>query len=374
MSADSSEARRGLQRGKKKLAHLIELSEGRKSFLAQTHDYPDPDTIASALGLTWLMETLGRMDAQIGYGGAVGRAENRAMIRVLNIKLRKITPAEMAKFDLVALLDTQPDCSNHSLPDDLIPDIVVDHHFLREIKGPKPPFLDVGGGVGTTSTKVAELVRASGVEPPANVATALFYGLKSDTLDLSRVSTPADIESYLYLFERIDRKLLSEIEHPQLPLEWFRVFNKAIERGRIYGQFIVADLGDVYTPDLCAEVADRLLQIEGIRHALATGWYEGGLFLSLRTRSRRFNAGRILHGLVNEMDIGGGAGGHRQMAGARLPADMRSERARRDLRRAIVGNVLEAFGEDQRHFHRMMTRTDAERPSARPSRPTAPPD
>jgi nanoRNase/pAp phosphatase (c-di-AMP/oligoRNAs hydrolase) len=337
---------------------LRRLATGRHAFLAQAHDYPDPDTLASAAALTWLLREIAGVEGQIGYGGIVGRAENRAMVRVLGLKLKKMSPADFARYDLIALLDTQPESGNHSVPADRLPDIVVDHHFARERSGPEPAYYDVGGEFGTTSTKVTQLVRSSGLEPPPEVATGLFYGVKSDTANLARVTTPADVEAYLWLFPRIDRAMLAEIEHPQVPLTYFRILNKALERGKIYGNMIVADLGPIYTPDLCAELADRLLQVEGIKHALATGWYEDGLFFSLRTRSRK-NAGKLLHGIIAEGGFGT-AGGHHPMAGARVPVAGMGQRKRSELRRKLVGRVIAAFGEDPQRFQRLCSEAAAD--------------
>lgn len=357
-----------VERAKPKLEALRKLAKGKHTLLAQTHDFPDPDTIASALGLTWLLSELEGMDTQIGYGGVIGRAENKAMIRALKIAMRRTNAKDFEKFDLVALLDTQPEAGNHNCPKERPPDIVFDHHFRREAQGAEPTFFDVGGGYGSTSTKVVELVMASGLEPPTNVATALFYGVKTDTQNLGREASPADMAAYLWLFPRADTKLLSEIEHPQVPLDYFRIFNKAITRGKIYGNMIVSDLGEVYTPDLCAEVAERLLQIEGVKHALAVGWYEENLFLSIRTRSRQKNAGKILHSIICGEALGT-AGGHGPMAGARIPVEGRSQRSRADLRRKVVTTIVQAFGQDHRHFQRVVSPKDAASNSIEPPPP-----
>jgi nanoRNase/pAp phosphatase (c-di-AMP/oligoRNAs hydrolase) len=360
-----------IERARPKLQELRKVARNKQTLLAQTHDYPDPDTIASALGLGWLLGELESLKTTIGYGGIIGRAENKAMIKVLGIRMKRTTPADFQKYDLVALLDTQPEVGNHAVPIERTPDIVFDHHFPRDLEGPEPIFNDVGGHYGATSTKVTELIMASGKEPPTDVATALFYGVKSDTMNLARDASAADMSAYLYLFRLADNKLLSEIEHPQVPLDYFRVFNKAISRGKIYGNMIVSDLGEVYTPDLCAEVADRLLQVEGVKHALAVGWYEEALFLSLRTRSRSKNAGKILHGIATKLKLGT-AGGHGPMAGARIPVEGRSQRARADIRRKVVSAVVQAFGQDHRHFQRILSKKDQETTIVPP--PPKPPD
>jgi nanoRNase/pAp phosphatase (c-di-AMP/oligoRNAs hydrolase) len=345
-------------RGQLKLEELRKVANGKRTLLAQTHDYPDPDTIASALALTWLLRELEGVETELGYGGIIGRAENKAMIKVLGIKMHRTTPADFDKYDLVALLDTQPEVGNHSCPVTRTPDIVFDHHFRRELEGAEPAFFDVGGTYGATSTKMTEVVIASELTPPTQIATALFYGVKSDTRNLARQAGNADLTAYLYLLPHIDTVLLSEIEHPQVPLDYFRVLNKAISRAKIYGNMLVADLGSLYTPDLCAEVADRMLQVENIKHAVATGWYEEALFLSLRTRSRSKNAGRILHTIVSDLNVGT-AGGHGPMAGARIPVDGRSQRSRADIRRRLLSRLITAFGQDYRRFERILDPKDA---------------
>lgn len=355
-------------RGRPKLDALIQLAEGRTSLLAQTHDYPDPDTIASAWGLGWLLRELTGIDTTVGYGGVVERAENKAMIRQLGIKMRRTSRSDFKKYDLVALLDTQPEVGNHCVPIERPPDVVFDHHFPRELEGPEPAFFDVGGEYGATSSKIVELFVAAEVEPPEEIATALFYGIKTDTQNLARDASPADVAAYLFLVGKVDNRILAEIENPQVPLDYFKVFNKAITRSKIYEKMIVSDLGVIYTPDLCAEVADRMLQIEGFRHALAVGWYEESLFLSLRTRSRAKNAGKILHGIVCGANLGT-AGGHGPMAGARIPVDGKSQRSRADIRRQVVNGVLSAFGEDYRHFSRLVPKKEAANNAIEPPPP-----
>lgn len=343
-----------------KLEELRRLARGKKTLLAQTHDYPDPDTIASALGLGWLLSELEGVEYTIGYGGVIGRAENKAMIKTLGIRMKRTTPGDFEKFDLVALLDTQPESGNHMVPSDRPPDIVFDHHFRRPLEGPEPGFYDVGGRYGSTTTKVVELIMASGLTPSPEVATALFYGVKTDTRNLARQASRADMDAYLFLFPLADQQLLADIEHPQVPLDYFKVFHKAILRAKIYGEeMIVSDLGTIYTPDLCAEVADRMLQIQGINQALAVGWYEESLFFSLRTRGRQKNAGKVLHGIIVGQNLGT-AGGHGSMAGGRIPVEGKSQRVRADLRRRVVSAIVSAYEHDYRHFTRVIGRKDSE--------------
>jgi len=245
------------------------------------------------------------------------------------------------EYDLIALVDTQKSVHNHSLPPQVPADIVIDHHPLRE-ESLFVPFADVGGDFGATSTMLAEYLRAARIEPSVDLATALFYGIKADTRDLGRETTRTDVDCYLWLYPRVDKRLLGQIEHPELPARYFQLYHRAIEQARLYGGIaIVTDLEEVYSPDMVAEVAERLMVVEGVKWSLAYGTYRSQLYFSIRTNDRRMNAGRLIREICE--DKGGSSGGHGSMAGARLP--VWGNRAQRNaLKKELVHRFLEAFG------------------------------
>ena len=71
-----------------RLADLSAVLEGagRRRVLVLCHNNPDPDSIASAYGLQFLLSRKLGIRSVIGYGGVVTRAENRAMIHRLRIR------------------------------------------------------------------------------------------------------------------------------------------------------------------------------------------------------------------------------------------------------------------------------------------------
>jgi nanoRNase/pAp phosphatase (c-di-AMP/oligoRNAs hydrolase) len=323
-----------------KLARLNRVAQGRRRALVLTHDNPDPDSVASALALTFLLEKKAGVEGRIGYGGIVGRAENTAMIRVLRLPVTPISRIDFEEYDLFALVDTQPTVGNHSLPPRFAPDIVIDHHPPRP-EGPPVPYADLGRETGATCSILVEYLRAAGVPLTPEVATALFYGIKADTRDLGRQTYQIDIDSYLWLFPQMDKVALSQIEHPLLPPEYFRLYNHAIERARVHENAVEVHLGEVYSPDMVAEVAERMLSLEGMKWSLAYGRFKDQLFLSIRTNDRRMNAGRLIREICE--DLGGSSGGHGSMAGARIPlTGTKAQRSR--LERALVRRFLTEFG------------------------------
>jgi nanoRNase/pAp phosphatase (c-di-AMP/oligoRNAs hydrolase) len=324
-----------------KLDRLVHYARDHERALILTHDNPDPDSIAAGVALAYLLEKLAGVEAIVAYGGIVGRSENRALVKVLKLPVVPVSRIEFDDFDLICMVDTQPEQGNHSLPARHFPDVVIDHHPERP-DSHLAPIADVGGPIGATSTLLAEYFRASGLKVPPPVATALFYGIKADTRDLGRQTTPQDVEAYLWLFPMVDKDALGEIEHPRLPGEYFALYHTAIERAQSYGDAVICDLAEIYAPDMVAEVAERFSFLEGMRWSLAFGEYEDDLYFSLRTADRRMNAGRLIRDVIEAR--GGSAGGHGTMAGARLPVKGLSPAAKRKLREEVVRAFLDAFG------------------------------
>ena len=319
----------------------MEYARGHKRALILTHDNPDPDSLAAGVALGHLLEKLAQVPSDVAYGGIVGRSENRAMLKVLKLPVVPIARVDFDDYDLIAMVDTQPEQGNHSLPARHFPDVVIDHHPERP-DSHLVPVADVGGPMGATSTLIASYFRASGLKLPSDLATALFYGIKADTRDLGRQTTAQDVDAYLWLFPLVDKAALGEIEHPKLPADYFRLYHNAIEKALVYDDAVVCDLGEIYAPDMVAEVAERFMSLGDMRWSLAFGDYEDALYYSIRTIDRRMNAGRLIREVIEAK--GGTAGGHGTMAGARLPTKGLSPAARKRQREEVTRDFLDAFG------------------------------
>ena len=318
---------------REKLDKLVSFARSHRRALILTHDNPDPDSLAAGVALAWLLEELAGVEASVAYGGIVGRAENRALIKVLKLPVVPISRVVFDDHDLICMVDTQPEQGNHSLPARHFPDVVIDHHPERP-DSHLATIADVGGPIGATSTVVVEYLRASKLDIPSSIATALFYGIKADTRDLGRQTTPQDVEAYLWLFPRADKDAMGAIEHPSLPAEYFALTHTAVEKAEVYDDAVVIPLGALYAPDMVAEVAERFMSLEGIRWSLGYGEYEGDLYFSIRTSDRRANAGRLIREVIEAR--GGTAGGHGTMAGARLPLKGLEAAAARRLTGEVV--------------------------------------
>ena len=296
------------------LERLSEVASNAGSILILPHNNPDPDAIASAVGLRFLLAERLAVEARIAYLGIIGRAENTALVRYLGHPLRRLTASDLRASDSIALVDTQPGAGNVTLPPESRIAIVIDHHPPRETTA-AADFADIRPEVGATSTMLAEYLKVAGVELPAAIATALFYGIKADTMGLIRDTSPADANAFCYLQSQVDMEALSRIEYAQVPADYFNSFNTTLQAARVYDSVVVAFLGSLAYPDLGAEMADILLRLKGIRWVVCIGTFEDLLIMSVRTRNRG-GAGQLVQDIVGD---GGTAGGHGAMAGGQIP-------------------------------------------------------
>ncbi|MFN8542673.1 MAG: DHHA1 domain-containing protein [Candidatus Binatia bacterium] len=296
------------------LAALLPVLDRPGPLIILPHDNPDPDALAAAAALKFVVGGLLEKEAHIVLGGIVGRAENRAMLTYLNITM---VPVSEVRFDgdaQVALVDTQPGRSNNSLPDGVTPVVVIDHHPAYA-EYPGVPFLDLRDQYGATSTILTEYLQESRLDPDPKIATALFYGINAETQDLGREATPADVEASHFLYPYANKRRLAKIENARVPREYFRVFRDAIERATLTGRVVVSILGEVRYPDMVAEMADFLLRLDQVEWAVAIGTFDGALHCSVRTTDRDVNAGELLQRVLGARS----AGGHDMIAGGRLP-------------------------------------------------------
>lgn len=305
----------------KRLGQLSGALSGIRRLLVLTHDNPDPDAIAAGWALMRVARKLHHIRADLAYGGIIGRGENRALLEVLRVPLRPLESLDLSSYQGVALVDCQPQTGNNSLPSNLSPTVVIDHHPLRR-QTREVPFYDVREDYGATVTIVSEYLLASDVRVDRRLATALFYAIKSETQNLGREASRADVRAFLHFFPMVDNQALSSIEHPPIPRDYFSMFDQAIKGTTLYGSVAVTLLGRVSNPDVVAEFADRMIRLETIHWALAIGRFGSDLVLSIRTNRSRVNAGRLIQLIVG---AAGTAGGHGTMAGGKVEGGARTD-------------------------------------------------
>jgi nanoRNase/pAp phosphatase (c-di-AMP/oligoRNAs hydrolase) len=319
---------------------IVSAFKGRGRFLVQTHNNPDPDSLACAMTIRYLVERETGEDTTIAFGGVVGRAENRAMVRQLHIPLTQGDLVDYSRYDFIAICDTQPGTNYSSLPDGLVPNVVIDHHAMRpETRGAEVAIVEPE--YGATSSLVAEMLLAKGVPIPTEIATGLYYGIKSETQNLARDTTEIDVEVYRALEPFVDRRLLARIESGRVPRDYYTEVLTVLSTATVQGRVVWADLGLLRVPDMVPEMADFLLRLEGMRWSCVMGDYLDTLYVSIRTSDPDADAGVAIRKAVSGM---GSAGGHASMAGGQVPMPRYTDSEKETVKRAFIDGLLPLTG------------------------------
>jgi len=242
------------------LAGALAVLKGRKTALIYMHDNPDPDALAAAMGLKWLLEYELGATVTLAHGGIVGRAQNRAMVDTLKVTLMPVEQIDPDAFEVIALVDSQPETGNNSLPVGHRIDIVIDHHPVRPGSA-RAAWCDIRPDFGATSTIVFEYLRTRGVPLDARLATAFFFALRTETRDLGREATDAERDAYLSLITQVDHGLLYRMSHPKVPCAHFAALDRALRSAQVFGDIVAVNLGTLRYPDLVAE--SQVLQFQG---------------------------------------------------------------------------------------------------------------
>ena len=294
----------------RRVEEIKEHFEGAESVLILLQDDPDPDAIASGLALR---QVLGRnkQTAPLGSFGKVTRPENIAMVKLLEIEIDRVTKSGLRNFDRIAVVDLQP--PHLSNPPDEI-DLVIDHH--PEQFNYKSHIKDIRPGYGATSTILLEYLLCTNSNIGTRLATAMLYGIKSDTFALSREVNEWDVQAFSYLYPLANQNLMRRIERPELPPAALDALSMALKNRRVIDKVAFVNLGRVERDDLIPQMADFSLSFEGIEWAFVSGVYGPNYIISVRNVGYVRSAGRVLKEAFGKI---GSAGGHASMAKAILP-------------------------------------------------------
>ncbi|MEX0906721.1 MAG: DHH family phosphoesterase [Gemmatimonadota bacterium] len=340
---------------------LREFAAGDDVVPILIHDDPDPDAMSSALAVRALIGgTPERMP--IVTLEEVTRPENRRMADLLHIRVTRVTCDELRQFDRVITVDTQP----RGLQQDGRPRLaVIDHHPAENSYAAE--FRDIRPHYGATATMLTEYLRAaSGIRVRGNLATALLYGIRTDTDSLARGVTPADVAAYAYLQEHADVDLIKRFERPSYTLATARSFADALRSAECDEDLCVAYVGELqpHEAHVLADLADFCLGIENITWVAVAAELEGELVLTLRHTGSDPGAGGVARALASLH--GGSGGGHATMARVAIPAVrartiLDGEEMATAVRRLIREAIRHAAGESAERS----TRRDS--PQARPA-------
>jgi nanoRNase/pAp phosphatase (c-di-AMP/oligoRNAs hydrolase)/uncharacterized UPF0146 family protein len=294
----------------RQLAEIIE--EGDRMAIL-THDNPEPDSIASATALQAIAEAFG-VEADIVYSGDVGHQENRAFVNLLGIDLLARDDAPpLSEYGTVAAVDLAKSAED-GFDFGAEIDIYLDH---LEAELPfDARFVDVRTNVSSTSTILTKYLQEFDQSPSEAVATALLYGIRAETLDFKRDTTPADLTAAAYLHPFANHDTLEQVESPSMSPETLDVLAEAIQNREVQGSHLFSTAGFIRDREALAQAAQHLLNLEGITTTAVLGIADEKIFLAARSKDIRLNIGNVLDEAFSEM---GDAAGHSTQGSLEIP-------------------------------------------------------
>lgn len=283
-----------------------------------THDAPDPDAIASGMGMLRICQHLG-LEARLYHGGALDRLENRFFAKLVEAPLSRLEPDDAPHVvkgaARVVLVDVGVPGEHNVLPAGTVPNVVLDHHSTNR-ETCAADYCDVRPGVGSTSTMVTLHLQELGVVPDRTLAAALLFGIRTDTDHLRRNTSTEDMRASAYLASLADQDLLDLVERPPLSSRALDVIGRGIADRTRVGDHLLVWCGEVETRDDLPQVADLLLQEEDVAAVFVFGQVGDRVYLSARSDPKGPHVGDIVKEALGDIGTGGG---HATMAGGAVP-------------------------------------------------------
>jgi nanoRNase/pAp phosphatase (c-di-AMP/oligoRNAs hydrolase) len=184
------------------------------------------------------------------------------------------------------------------------------------------------------------------------VATALLYGIRAETLDFKQETDPADLTAAAYLYPFANHDTLEQVESPSMSPETLDVLAEAITNREVQGSHLVSNAGFIRDRDALSQAAQHLLNLEGITTSAVFGVGEDRIYLAARSKDIRMDIGRVLAEAFGDI---GQAAGHSTQASAEISlgifTGIEAGEANRDLlleltEEAVKRKLFDALGVD----------------------------
>lgn len=314
---------------RRKSTEFLKNIEDEEEISVLIHSNPDPDAMATALGVKRLAKKV-NTEVTIHYPGWIKHHENRAFRAVLDLTFDHITEADDIDNDYLVVVDHQ-EPRGFDGAEELEPDSVIDHHDSTYTGDAE--FVHIEPDIGSCSTLIVEYMDQQNIsfkssknnpDVTEQLATGLYYGIKTDTADFSREVSNRDYKAAQLLYQRVNTEELFRIANPKIDAETFEVKSEAFHTREVEGPFAISHVGEVQNSDTIPQAADELSRLEGISAVIVMGFDKDVLRLSGRTYDARVHMGSALEHALSDME-GANAGGHSQMGGGQIPREYLDE-------------------------------------------------
>lgn len=319
---------------------LIALLKGHRVYL-QTHNFPDPDAIASAFGLQTFLKIHG-IESNLCYDGNIDKLSTKRMLTNFELEIIQANDVrDMTETDYIVTIDGQKYNSNFT---DLIGDEVacIDHH--PTVFEYSYHYKDVRI-VGACSSIVTSYFVDTHTPIPPLVASALCYGIKMDTNGFLRGTTPFDVDMFSYAFKQAAVERFNAMFKNVMEFSDLKAYATAIDTIQIYDRSGFAVIPYDCPDALIAIISDFLLSLDVVDISVVYSERKDGLKFSVRSEEEKVDAGKMVAEALKGI---GNGGGHKTMAGGLIPKENRirlGEHYRYDIRQRFIQEIAKQMKE-----------------------------
>ena len=279
------------------------------------HKDPDPDSVGAASALKWLIKKKYNIPSRIYYDGDSDHRQLETLFNVLSISLHPLNMSEISESSKIIIVDAVPQNSQVKKAD-----LIIDHH---KSESGNTGIIDL---VGSCCTIIYELIKMSGyvlsrnTEEEEDLATCLFFGIRTDTNELlSDGTTDRDWDAYQELSASIDRQKAVQIINYAYPAYFRDIERIAMDENnyRENAGWYVCGIGEVSKSrkNTLSMLSEKMVRYEGIKTAIIFGIKDNCLEVSIRSTNNSVEVNKLAKSLFGEQY----AGGRRGSAGARVP-------------------------------------------------------
>ena len=273
-----------------------------------THRSPDPDAMAAAMGMQWLLQKKFGLSSTIFQEGEVSHPQNKTMVNILGVQMVRAEDFDEEKFSKVIIVDATTKNSIQKA------DVIIDHHRVSLDQETSCVHIEP---VGAASTLIYEYI--SGLElafeedQDQTIATALFLGIRSDTQELiGETTTDRDFKAFQELTQSINRKKLSGVLTYPLPVYFFELERElGRQENMAVGHACFAGCVGIITPakrDSLPMLSEKMVRMDGVDTAIIFAIVGDHLEASVRSQNASLDVGSFCQSLFGKSFAGGKLG------------------------------------------------------------------
>lgn len=293
---------------------LNELLKFNK-IVIQCHDNPDADTISSGFALYLYFKEKGK-NVSLVYGGAniIRKSNLVLMIKALEIPIIHVTKIDTP--DILITVDCQYGEGNvtHFDSKEIA---IIDHH---KVTGKLPYYTQISNNLGSCATLVWNMLKKEkfDINSNKNLATALYYGLYTDTNALAEISNPLDMK--LRDEAEFDSSIIMKLKNSNISIEELQIAGAALLQSDYMEKYRCATVkAAACDPNILGIISDLILEVDAVDTCLVFNVLPVGVKLSVRSCIEEIAANELIGKICEEI---GSGGGHLTKAGGTIKMEL----------------------------------------------------